>query len=151
MHSGQGERVSQVRVRLLSILVVFSMQFSDSNLVPRHQNSLTSALLGSMTLSVLSRLAWCLGCQVYRLAWWWDWHRRAADLLWGGRACPFAQPGALWGLLSLHQPKLRPQKLPAPISLPDISGNPVAFLFQPGFLSSMIPLLFFLMPEIFQI
>lgn len=53
--------MSQLRVCLLSIGVVFSMQFVDSNLVLCHQNSLTSALLGSMASSVLSSHSPTLG------------------------------------------------------------------------------------------
>ena len=86
----------------------FSMQFLDSNLLPHHQNSLTSALLESVTFSVLSPLAWHVGCWGHRLASWWDWNRRAADLLWGRRACPLAQPGALCGYCPSISPNFTP-------------------------------------------
>lgn len=139
---------------MLSILVVSSMQFLDSNLLPRHQNSLTSALFESLTFFALSPSAWHTGCWVHRRAWWWDWHRRAADLLWGRRAVLLHSLGPSGGYCPSISPNITPDsglRSSGSYKPPRHVWKPLAAFFQLGFLLHMILLLLFLMANIFQI
>lgn len=117
MYSGRGELVSQLRVCLLSILLVFSVQFSDSDLVTCHQNSLISSLLASIAFShcvFFSPRAWPLGTKGTVWPGGGTGHRRAADpaLGWTGLS-PWCSCGPLESAFS---PPIKTQASKAPSS-----------------------------------